>query len=274
MAKRCKYGKAAKDDYDWYEVLNRYKNYKDTHGRNPRSSGGDKDEEQLYYWMYNQTRLIKTGHMSQEHIQALLDAGVDIPNKGNLNDTYVRNVRSVVQKTPSKGNLYTWMIIQHREYESGTLLDWRIQIWKENDAMELLETFGKANQKWIERLSVYAELLKGQAESSDRKEAVIWFNRQVVKSQKDALPAWKLKMLKESGLELKKIAIPGNHRDRWLKRYEQYAGFCAGNGRRPSQTSTEEKALYSWGRTQIKLMRKGELSAERRNLCRNIGLVA
>lgn len=71
------------NNYDWYDMLAQYKKFKETYGRNPKSCGAPQEETRLYYWMYNQSRLILKGHMSKEHFQAIVDSGVDIPNMGN-----------------------------------------------------------------------------------------------------------------------------------------------------------------------------------------------
>ena len=80
------YGMAAEGhkNYDWYDMLASFKAFKEKNGRNPRAGyKSPKEEQRLYYWMYNQSRLILKGGMSREHYDAIVASGVEIPNMGN-----------------------------------------------------------------------------------------------------------------------------------------------------------------------------------------------
>ncbi|MBP3781718.1 MAG: hypothetical protein J6I68_00555 [Butyrivibrio sp.] len=265
MAKRAKYGMAKEDNYSWYAMLDQYVEYKKNNGgRNPRSSGGDAKEERLYYWMYNQTRLIKIGHMSKSHITALVNAGVDIPNKGNLNDTYTRKVRAFAKKRPEKGtSLYTWTMIEQKKYNLGTLRKEYLAIWEEHIEMIALERFGVANQKWIENY-----------EKADN----AWIIKQNSKYEEGKLYPWQIRLLREKDLitddPAKEFAIPTHHSTAFLKNCEEYRKFLELHDRKPKQQYWEERSLYFWSRGEIKAMRKGSRSAEEIAILNGLGIHA
>lgn len=265
MAKRAKYGKAKEDNYNWYDMLNQYANFKkENGGRNPKSSGASEKEVRLYYWMYNQTRLIKNGRMSRNHITALVNAGVDIPNEGNLIKTYTRNVRAFAKKRPEKGSsLYLWALKEQKRYEDGSLADEYISIWKEYVELEDFERFGVNNQKWLEKLSV-----------SDPK----WVERQNVLYRENRLRRWQCDLLMEHGLIFKrmpkKVKDP-RHANCMTKRCAEYKAFLKENGRKPKQGGEkDEKALYMWGRDEIKAIRAGKRSARDIKILKSLGICA
>ncbi len=85
MAKEVKEGK----EYDWYHMLKQFKDFKDKYGRNPRSMISKRKETleiepRLYQWMCNTSRLILTGGISKEHLDAIIASGVELPNVGNI----------------------------------------------------------------------------------------------------------------------------------------------------------------------------------------------
>lgn len=277
MAKQAKYGMAP-EGYDWYEMLRQYKAFKEIFKRNPKSSGASEEEVRLYYWMYNQTRLIYKGHMSDEHYYALLEAGVDIPNKGNLNDTYIRNVKSVLKKTPDKKDkLYTWAYSQQLKYNTGTLEKWRVDIWFSygKKAVVTLETFGNSNQEWLRRLESYASLLKGNNLKNMTKEAAKWLNSQVEADRCGKLYEWKKQKLKSEGIALKIINLKefNEYKKRNAASYQEYKAFVDKYGRKPNQKIEAEKKLYFWSRKQIKKIREGSLSSAEIKQFAKLGIV-
>ncbi len=71
------------------ESLSAYVQFKAEHnGENPRNDRG-KEEARLYMWMCRQTICIKNGTISDAHYNALKEAGVDIPNRGNLAERFI-----------------------------------------------------------------------------------------------------------------------------------------------------------------------------------------
>ncbi len=274
MAKKemC-YGRAP-EGYDWYDMLRQYKEYKETNKRNPRSSGGSPEEARLYYWMYNQTRLIKNGHMSDEHLEALLDAGVDIPNKGNVVDNYTRKVVSFKQ---GDKNLSGWVSVQAKLYSEGQLSGWRIEIWNTYFDVEYLNTHGSRNQAWLERLEAYAKRLGGAPDTSkEYLDAAVWFNHQVDADTEGSLRQWQKTKIAEKGLELKKLVSSKQEVER-LTKYAQYKRFLESHREVPKASygrSDYEKSLRNWAYTEIKAIRRGSRSKEWISELAKLGIVA
>lgn len=279
MAKQARYGMAP-EGYDWYEMLRQYKAFKDAFKRNPKSSGASSEEVRLYYWMYNQTRLIKNGHMSDEHMSALIKAGVDIPNKGNLHDKYVRNVKSIKASSPSQGDeLYKWAVNQSRMYNEKSILKWRRDIWDKETGSDFIETFGVSNQNWIRELKGYSNVLKNPSDTEEYVNACIWLNYQVELLGTGKLYDWKVRYIENEGLALKERCIPNISKKSilWAKNYLEYSVFLKENGRRPrcsSGRSASEKALRNWAYTEIKAIRRGARTDLEIKKLADIGIVA
>ena len=267
--KKQGYGRAP-EGYDWYEMLRRYMEYKKTCGHNPRCSGGSKEETQLYYWMYNQTRLIINGHISDEHYYALIQAGADIPNRGNLYERYMANVQKCSKKAPQKGDsLYKWMVNQFNE--NRALCDWQVQAWK--DAGITIEMVGESNQKWYERFLSYKAALSGDGLSCND---VKWINIQIKNLNSNKIASWKRDKLSTLGIceNTEPINVKGKYASIWESHVKEYYEFVQKNGRKPSQSRKEEKFLYFWRCCEIKAIRRGSRNKAQIKTLENLGIAA
>ncbi len=128
--------------YDWYDMLAQFKAFKEKYGRNPKSCSSEKngvspEEKRLYYWMYNQSRLILKGSMSKEHFEAIVASGVEIPNMGNyMNGGKVSaedqiwfqafdEFKTDYQKGSLKFKTLYWGNEQIQILKDGNMSDWR-----------------------------------------------------------------------------------------------------------------------------------------------------
>ena len=228
--------------------------------------------------MYNQTRLIKLGKMSKEHLTAIIKAGVDIPNDGNIQEKYQHNLQVIAENTPVKGDpLYTWIIIESRKYNTSGLKIWQMKLWQEYVGLEFLKTFGSENQAWIARFEAYKKDLADRNYWNGR--AFKWFNSQVLQFQSERLFAWKVEMLLETGLPLavidtKKAASGcGKNAHAWKVNYEQYKAFLIATGRKPRiKRSAEEKNLRSWEYAEINALRRGGRTDKEAEMLAQIGI--
>ncbi|MCR5670742.1 MAG: hypothetical protein K6G10_07020 [Butyrivibrio sp.] len=275
------YGKAREGhaNYDWYEMLRQYKAFKDAFHRNPKSSGASAEEMRLYYWMYNQTRLILTGHISDEHYNALKKSGVDIPNKGNLDDTYTRKVKAFAKSEPMPGTkAYLWAMAQSRAYNMYNLAEWRLNIWKEQKvSLERLERFGTKAHLWVMDIDQYASCSK--AERKQNKYLGKFVKRQIELYYNGELYDWQKKYLEDKGLieikyEVAYSCTDHRHSECLARRFEQYQAFIKENGRAPGQKNKEERSLYFWGRGEVKQIRKGNRSQIEIAALATLGLIA
>lgn len=266
--KTAKYGMAP-EGYDWYKMLDAYIEHKKQHGRNPRCAGKGAEETRLYYWMMNQTRLIKQGHISAEHYQALVDAGVDIPNKGNIYDQYMRNIAAVKKEVPKKGSsLYSWLLIQFNKRDE--LQEWQREAL-DNTGLSI-EMVSVNAQRWMNVFETF--LSEWQTGSLSRRNAT-WGQSQVRHLQKGTLAEWKVVRLQGIGIGSDTVIFSRSlkERDRFEEKYAEYQQFLKENKRLPRQNRCQkEMNLYSWRRQQIQLIEAGTYSDDRVKRLQQVGI--
>lgn len=254
------YGKAKEGiNYSWDKMLQEYIAHKKKYGRNPKSHGGSSHEERLYYWMYNQTRLIITGYISEAHLQKLIEAGVDIPNRGNLYERYMNNIAAIRERgIPDPGDaLYLWAMKQAKT----KLCDWQQEAW---DSLGINPwELGAENKRWYNRYCLIAG--KKAMDSSDR----TWYKGQKRLLDTGSLPEWKANLITKLS---KKVPV-----SKWEKMYNEYMDFQKKTGGKPSQSEKSQRynaVLYNWQRHEINALRAGQRTWEQVWLLQEAGICA
>ncbi len=275
MAKQMCYGRAAEEDYDWYDMLGQYMEVKAKYKRNPKCSGGGEKEKRLYYWMYNQTRLIKEGHMSKEHMIALVKAGVDIPNKGNLYEKYVKSVQKFRNLTLEgftlNKRMYNWALIQARDYNEHNMAQWKIEIWQDHADIQSIESFGLANEEWLRMHKRCAASMPLTKDSDE--EFLLWFNRQLDHMYAGKLYDWQVRYMENSGFPQEKIEIPAARDIAFEENCMIYEKFVKENGKKPGTKTLAEKKLQQWAADQRRRMKMGKKTPEQVERLKSLGIV-
>ena len=225
------YGKAKEKGYTWEKMLARYVAFKEKNGgrpgcpngapgsdgKHPKRTKAQEQECHLYYWMMNQNRLIRTGHMSEDHIMKLIAAGVDIPNHGKFEETFRERCRACQKNFPVRrgdGN-YEWLYQNQRHAVVEGLGSWMFNTMKEygllDDSKMLYGIRGKKpvnpiakvskrDQIWHERYIAYRDYVEKNGTPSQTDEGrtlYFWMRSELRALREGRRTNEQIKMLKK-----------------------------------------------------------------------------
>ena len=269
---RQKYGMAPESDYSWYAMLDQFMEIKACTGMNPRSHGGSKEETRLYYWMYNQTRLILNGNMSAKHYMALVRAGADIPNRGNLYEKYIKNVETL-KKMKDEGtypepssSLDQWL---RKQFLPDTVLcDWQDEALSE--AGFSIENCSNSNRKWMQMFDAF--------QNSPSQKTTVWIRKQLDFLKKGLLEDWKKKKLSQIGIDENYVPVVVNaHSKAFDNKITSYMEFVKEHGHKPKSKlakSQEEWLLNQWATGERRNVKKGKRTEQQIMQLKELGIVA
>ncbi len=217
------------------EHIDEYMNFKKTHGRNPSST--IPEERSLYNWMYNETKKIREDTISDEHYNMLKEAGVDIPNRGNIAE------RLIKEKIVAEGDF-----VFSADCDLPTHM-----------------------QTYIARVNAVKACFP-----KDRNDKMYGWVQTQFYNDGERLKDWQRSVWEIAGIEIKSLTVRSyaeksvfvmteNQMIHWSDRYNEYRAFLEKYGRAPRQKNNidaAERSLYFWKRSEIKSVRVGKRTPE------------
>jgi hypothetical protein len=261
-------------DQQWADYLKRVQVFMEQHGRQPRATCDDRDEEELGGWCVRQRKKHGNGTLRPDRAMLVEQSGVlALPNEPEFVErvqacaAFIRDhghpPRSVATDPVEKA-LYYWRAGQQHLHSIGRLKPHRLRILTDNG---ILQTAFEYEWDWFfQRLQSFiaANNRPPVRLSPNREEAQLgqWRQTQYLLYKSGRVDARRAKMLESVGVA---TTIPNM---KWNSTFTQLQAFVKGRGRLPARTSRDksERQMARWLETQRDLRRTGTLLPRRKRL--------
>ena len=277
------------NDESWQAAFEDIKIFKERHNRFPRKSDISEDDQYLFRWYVNQKNLYRKGTLPEERAEKLLSIGMELEAQyhcnrtdwyemyARLKDFYEENNRFPDSNDKNKSedikNLFVWLCTQKANYKADKLDDEKVALLNEINFV-----WDSRQALWDETFELVRRYIEENGKAPSKKIKINgkavgqWFVKQISEYEQGKLSDIRIAKLESLNVPLlrEKDAKPERF---WQECYETTKKFIEENGFLPRATDKYAgKDLYSWIKRQKNLYISGELSKDKVDKLKELGI--